>query len=48
MKKFTDPRVNIRELSSIESIMDDITLSAEQTFDGDEKIVDDNTEDAVW
>ncbi len=48
MKKFTDPQINIRELSSSESIMDDITLSAEQPFTGSEEIVDDKTEDAIW
>ncbi len=48
MKKFTDPQINIRELSSSESIMDDITISAEQPFTGSEQIVEDKTEEAIW
>ena len=50
MKKFIIPEVEIRDLSPVQTIMDDITVSGEiPGFSGSETVVDDKTtDDAVW
>ncbi len=48
MKEFLSPEIRVTVLSPSNSVMDDITLSTEQKFEGEEKIVTDQTEEAVW
>ena len=50
MKKFITPEVELRELTPSQSIMDDITVSTEAGFGGNEQIVDDpgKNDEAVW
>lgn len=48
MKKFLTPEISVTVLTPVNSVMDDITISTEQGFDGEEKIITDQTEDAIW
>ena len=49
MKKFFEPEIELRELSPVGSVMDDITASGEIPGIDNEKIVDDPaTDEATW
>ncbi len=48
MKRFICPEIEIRDFSPIKSVMDDITLSLEPAFEGEEIIVTDTSDEAVW
>ena len=48
MKKFIKPEIKITELKPVETLMDDITLSAESPKIENEKVVTDTTDEAVW
>ena len=51
MKKFILPEVEIRDLSPVQTIMDDITVSSETGFGGREQVVNDpatGSDEAVW
>lgn len=48
MKKFETPGILVLDLTPSESILDDITLSQEQVFIGEEIIVTDTSDEAVW
>lgn len=50
MKKFIEPEIELRDLSPVKSVMDDITFSGEFPQGGNEHIVPDpgNDDEAVW
>ncbi len=48
MKKFINPEIQIKDLSPVKSVMDDITLSAQPQFTGQEITVEDTSDEAVW
>ena len=50
MKKFFEPEIDIRDLSPVKSVMDDITFSGEYTGPENEKEVTDPAagDEATW
>ncbi len=48
MKKFETPEIKTLDLTPVNSILDDITLSSEPVFDGKEITVTDTSDEAVW
>ncbi len=50
MKKFIDPEIDIRDLSPVKSVMDDITFSGEFTGPDNEQTVTDPAagDEATW
>ena len=50
MRKFFEPEIEVRELSPVGSVMDDITASGEFPGPDNEQIVDDPAkgDEAIW
>ncbi len=48
MKKFEFPQICVLDMTPSEGVLDDITLSREPVFGGEEIIVTDTSDEAVW
>lgn len=50
MKKFFEPEIELRDLSPVKSVMDDITFSGDYTGSDNEQIVPDPAakDEATW